>query len=103
MRKKQEIIDRQRHKQGDKRNSRSKVSDSIQLLENRNETLRQLREEYKVDGSLEVVCNTEKLQEARLVDLFRVARTAGHFGLVCACGVVRALEIFYLDESLSQC
>ena len=72
-------------------------------MENRVETLAELSDEYRIDGSLNVVCNTQKLQKMSAVDLFRVARTAGHFGFCCACGIVRAIEIFYLDESLSQC
>ena len=72
-------------------------------MENRSETLDELRREYIVDGSLKVVCNTQKLQEMRAIDLFRVARTAGHFGVFCSCGIAKAIDIFYLDESLSQC
>ena len=73
------------------------------MLENRKETLAELKNEYQIEGSLSVMCNTQKLQEMKVIDLFRVARTAGHFGLFCGCGIARAMEIFYLGESLSQC
>ena len=79
------------------------LGENITLLENRKETFAELRKEYQIDSSLKVICNTQKLQEMRAVDLFRVARTAGHFGVFCPCGIARAMDIFYLDESLSQC
>ena len=74
----------------------------IKLLENRRQTLAELQKEYEINSEMEVICNTEKLDKVKARDLFKVARSAGHFGLFCSCGVVRAMEIFYLDESLSQ-
>ena len=90
-------------KSGEKGRFIYSVGENIQLLDNRKESLSELRKEYVIDGSLMVICNTQKLQEMRAVDLFRVARTAGHFGVFCSCGIARAIDIFYLDESLSQC
>ena len=79
-----------------------KVGDSIKLLENRDKTLLELQKEYKIDGAADVICNTQELQKVNVRDIFNVARTAGHFGMFCPCGVLCAADIFYLDESLSQ-
>ena len=81
---------------------KTKVGDSIKLLENREKTLQELQQEYKIDGAADVICNTQKLQKVNVRDVFNVARTAGHFGMFCSCGVLCAADIFYLDESLSQ-
>ena len=80
----------------------SRGKTSIKLLENRTETLAKLQKEYEIASDMDVICNTQKLDKVKARDLFRVARSAGHFGLFCSCGVVHAMEIFYLDESLSQ-
>ena len=66
----------------------------IRLLENRKEALEELSKEYQIDGAMEVTCNTQKLKRVTVVDLFRVARTAGQFGMFCACGLVLAMDIF---------
>ena len=79
-----------------------KIGGAIKLLENRKETLSELYKEYEIAGSLDVVCNTEKLNKLTVREVFKVARTAGHFGMFCSCGVVSACDIFFLDESLSQ-
>ena len=79
--------------------SRSKV---IQLLVNRDETLSELEKEYRVSGSVDVRCNTSKLEKKSLSEVQQVGRTAGHFGIFSPCGIGRAVDIFWLDESLSQ-
>ena len=51
----------------------------INLLQNRRETLAELCKEYELDIGLHVMCNTEKLEKVPVRDIFKVARTAGHF------------------------
>lgn len=49
------------------------------------------------------LCATHKnSKQTTSRDLFRVARTAGQFGIFCACWIVLAKDFFYLGESLSQ-
>ena len=75
---------------------------SLRLLENRLETLAELKNEYRICSTIDVKCNTQKLTDMKVLDMFKLARSAGHFGIFCPCGIVRAASIFYLDESLSQ-
>ena len=35
----------------------------IRLLDNRKETLEELSKEFQIDGAVEVICNTQKLQQ----------------------------------------
>ena len=79
-----------------------KSGSGIRLLDSRNKTLAELRKGYRNVGAVEVMCNTQKLTKTTSRDLFRVARTAGQFGIFCACWIVLAMDIFYLGESLSQ-
>ena len=78
------------------------VGRTVKLLENRKETLRVLKKEYTIDSTVSVLCNTQKLEQVTARDLFRLARTAGHFGIFSPCGICCAADIFYIDESLSQ-
>ena len=82
------------------RHSKGKV---IKLLENKGETLSELQQEYTIAPSAEIMCNPSKLQGTTIGAAQRAGRTAGHFGLFSPCGIGRAVDIFYLDESLSQC
>ena len=75
----------------------------MKLLENKGETLSELQQEYTVASSAPIMCNTSKLQVSTIGEAQRSGRTAGHFGLFSPCGIGRAVDIFYLDESLSQC
>ena len=79
-----------------------KAGNSIRLLEDWKETLSELKQEYQVDAAVDVICNTQKLEKVNVREVFKLARTAGHFGMFCSCGIVCAAEFFFLDESLSQ-
>ena len=81
---------------------RYKIGESVEVLRNRGETLLELEQEYQIDGNVDVICNTQKLEKVNVRKEFKVARTAGHFGMFCSCGIVCAADIFFLDESLSQ-
>ena len=84
------------------RRFRASVSEWIGLLENSRMSLSELANNYQVDPPSATKCNTKKLQESTAINMLKVSRTAGHFGLFSPCGIACAFDIFYLDESLSQ-
>ena len=84
------------------RKFRRNVGDSIHLMGDSKMSLLELAMEYQVDPNSAVRCNTMKLQDSTANNMVKVSRTAGHFGLFSPCGIACALDIFWLDESLSQ-
>ena len=74
----------------------------VRLLDGRNKSLAELRSEFAVPLNTPALCKTLKLQETTVSNMRKVARTAGHFGIFSPCGIVRRLELHYLDESASQ-
>ena len=73
---------------------RRSVGESIRLLENSKMSLRELAKEYQVISNSAVTCNTIKLQESTAINMLKVSRTAGHFGLFSPCGIACVLDIF---------
>ena len=76
------------------RKFRGSVGKSINLMENSGMSLIELAREYRIDPNSPVKCNTVKLQQSTAINMLKVSRTAGHFGLFSPCGIVCALDIF---------
>ena len=63
-------------KSGSTKAFKYKTGRVIKLLGNKRETLSELAKEYEIAGSLHVVCNTEKMENLTVRDVFKAARTA---------------------------
>ena len=72
------------------RRFRRTVSESIRLLEDSKKSLSEPAKQYSIDPCSAVKCNTIKLEESKAINMLKIARTAGHFGVFSPCGIASA-------------